>query len=194
MGSEVEEVRRCEDKRTGPAVGLHIRFSGFSSQRGVPGRDPSESGGGEEGVLGAPNPPTLSPSVAVDMTLRREGPPVYTGMCAGEGGLLSGPGWEVRDTAESVETLRGGADTRTGSLALSTSGTLPLLPLLVSSDNPLSTPASLNELFFSMSVSITRGSEGRSLSLVLSPDPIRELLNSVDSPPSSVLNRLPRRS
>jgi hypothetical protein len=62
----------------------------------------------------------------------------------GEGGRLSEPpGWEDRDTAESVEIRRGGTDTRALSLALSTSGTLPVLPLLVSSDKPLSTPANL---------------------------------------------------
>lgn len=92
------------------------------------------------------------------------------------GGLLSGPGWEERETAESVETLRGGADTLANSLALSRSGTLPLLPLLVSSDNPLSTPTNLYALFLSMSCSITRGSVGRSRSLTRSPEPSLELL------------------
>ena len=68
----------------------------------------------------------------------------------GEGGRLSGPppGCEERDTAESVEMRRGGTDTRADSLALSTSGTLPVLPLLVSSDKPLSTPANLYEATF----------------------------------------------
>ena len=70
-----------------------------------------------------------------------------------------------------MDILRvGGADTRDGSLALSTSGTLPLLPLLVSSDSPLSTPAHLKlppPFFFNVSVSsITRGSVGGRCSLL----------------------------
>lgn len=70
-----------------------------------------------------------------------------------------------------MDILRGGgADTRDGSLALSTSGTLPLLPLLVSSDSPLSTPTNLKltpPFFLLASVSsITRGSVGGRRSLL----------------------------
>ena len=64
-----------------------------------------------------------------------------------------------RDTAESDEERRTCWDLL-GSLALSTSGTLPLLPELVSSDNPLSTPSILYslEFFFSPCSTSMRGS------------------------------------
>ncbi len=63
IGSDVEDVLRWEASRTGPAAGRDIRFSGFSSHSGVPGREPSDSAsssGGEDGVRGAPNPVTLA--------------------------------------------------------------------------------------------------------------------------------------
>jgi hypothetical protein len=59
----VEDVLRWEASRTGLAAGRDIRFSGFSSHSGVPGREPSDSAsssGGEDGVRGAPNPVTLA--------------------------------------------------------------------------------------------------------------------------------------
>ena len=91
MGSEVEFVLTCEDSLTGPELARHTVFSGFSSQRGVPGREPSESGGGgEEGVRGGP---ALSSAVA-DTTRNKEfagGFKEYTGMREGEDGLLSVP-------------------------------------------------------------------------------------------------------
>jgi hypothetical protein len=68
IGSDVEDVRRCEANRTGPAAGRDIKFSGFSSQSGVPGREPSESAsssGGEDGVRGAPKPVTLAADIMV---------------------------------------------------------------------------------------------------------------------------------
>lgn len=46
-------VLRWLASRTGAAAVRDIRFSGFSSQRGVPGREPSEEGGGDTGVRGA---------------------------------------------------------------------------------------------------------------------------------------------
>lgn len=46
-------VLRWLASRTGAAAVRDIRFSGFSSQSGVPGREPSEEGGGETGVRGA---------------------------------------------------------------------------------------------------------------------------------------------
>ena len=83
---------------------------------------------------------------------------MYTGMWdVGVGGLeLSS-----RDTAESEEDRRTCCDLP-GSLALSTSGTLPLLPELVSSESPLSTPSILYslELFFSPASASMRGSCG----------------------------------
>ena len=63
IGSDVEDVLRWEASRTGPAAGRDIKFSGFSSHSGVPGREPSDSAsssGGEDGVRGAPNPVTLA--------------------------------------------------------------------------------------------------------------------------------------
>jgi len=91
MGSEVELVLTCEDSLTGPELARHTVFSGFSSQRGVPGREPSESGGGgEEGVRGGP----ALPSAVADTTRNNElagGFEEYTGMREGEDGLLSVP-------------------------------------------------------------------------------------------------------
>lgn len=40
IGSLLVEVRKCEDSLTGPELSV---FSGRSSQRGVPGREPSET-------------------------------------------------------------------------------------------------------------------------------------------------------
>jgi hypothetical protein len=63
IGSDVEDDLRWEANRTGPAAGRDIRFSGFSSHNGVPGREPSDSAsssGGDDGVRGAPNPVTLA--------------------------------------------------------------------------------------------------------------------------------------
>ena len=82
---------------------------------------------------------------------------MYTGIGAwlGVGGRLL----SSRDTAESVEERRAVVDLPS-SLALSTSGTLPLLPELVSSDRPLSTPNNLNCPFFSACSGSMRGSCG----------------------------------
>lgn len=96
MGSDVELVLTCEESLTGPELARHTVFSGFSSQRGVPGREPSESGGGgDDGVRGGPPPPMTAAAVptstVVDTTLRREGLVVYTGIMGGEDGLLSVP-------------------------------------------------------------------------------------------------------
>jgi len=67
---------------------------------------------------------------------------VYTGMEAEEG--LTGRLLPSRDTAESVEERRALADLASSLAWLSElSGTLPLLPELVSSDRPLSTPSIL---------------------------------------------------
>ena len=68
---------------------------------------------------------------------------VYTGMeTEAEEGVM-GRLLSSRDTAESVEEQRAVVDLAS-SLALSElSGTLPLLPELVSSDRPLSTPSIL---------------------------------------------------
>jgi len=68
---------------------------------------------------------------------------VYTGMeTEAEEGVM-GRLLSSRDTAESVEERRAVVDLAS-SLALSElSGTLPLLPELVSSDRPLSTPSIL---------------------------------------------------
>lgn len=57
----------------------------------------------------------------------------------------------IEAEAESVEERRVLPEERPGILALSTSGTLPLLPELVSSDKPLSTPNNL-KCFFSTGV------------------------------------------
>lgn len=64
--------------------------------------------------------------------------------------------------AESVEVRRVvlPEEVLPGSLALSTSGTLPLLPELVSSDRPLSTPNN-RKCFFSCVAWSTLGSVGR---------------------------------
>jgi hypothetical protein len=78
----------------------------------------------------------------VGTTLSREDELVYTGMEAEEGvtGLLL----SSRDTAESVEDRRALVDLASSLAWLSElSGTLPLLPELVSSDRPLSTPSIL---------------------------------------------------
>ena len=70
----------------------------------------------------------------------------------------------IEAEAESVEVRRlEGCFTELGprapgSLALSTSGTLPLLPELVSSDNPLSTPPSLKCFLSALTWSDTLGS------------------------------------
>ena len=54
IGSELCWCRRWLDASlTGPAE-RDIRFSGFSSQSGVPGREPSLDPGGDTGVFGAP--------------------------------------------------------------------------------------------------------------------------------------------
>ena len=72
----------------------------------------------------------------------------------------------IEAEAESVEVrLLGGCLTELGprapgSLALSTSGTLPLLPELVSSDKPLSTPPGLKCFFSAVTWSETLGSWG----------------------------------
>jgi hypothetical protein len=109
----------------------------------VPGLDPSLEGEGDEGVFGAVE--VGSTSFKEGTTLRSEELLVYTGMCCewpGEAGLLVQS--LSRDTAESVEERRAWDDRPADSLALSTvSGTLPLLPELVSSDSPLSTPLPL---------------------------------------------------
>ena len=54
IGSELFGCLIVVVKRTGAALDRDIKFSGFSSQRGVPGRDPSLEGGGDTGVFGAP--------------------------------------------------------------------------------------------------------------------------------------------
>ena len=127
-------------RRTGAAPDRDIKFSGFSSQRGVPGREPSlDPGPGDTGVFGAP----VGVSVREEgTTLSREEEQVYTGMEAEEG--VTGRLLSSRDTAESVEDRRALVDLASSLAWLSElSGTLPLLPELVSSDRPLSTPSIL---------------------------------------------------
>ena len=79
------------------------------------------------------------------------------------------------------------AAARAGSLALSTSGTLPLLPELVSSDRPLSTPNNLNCPFFSACSGSILGSCGPRLGPPTLP---RDKRYSLESPLSNVRYRL----
>ena len=124
--------------RTGAATDRDIKFSGFSSQRGVPGRDPSLDGPGDTGVFGA-----VGVSVREEGTTLSKEELVYTGMETEAEERVMGRLLSSRDTAESVEERRAVVDLAS-SLALSElSGTLPLLPELVSSDRPLSTPSIL---------------------------------------------------
>ena len=125
--------------RTGAATDRDIKFSGFSSQRGVPGREPSlDPGPGDTGVFGGP----LGVSVRVEGTTLSREELVYTGIEAEEG--VTGRLLPSRDTAESVEDRRALVDLASSLAWLSElSGTLPLLPELVSSDRPLSTPSIL---------------------------------------------------
>ena len=107
----------------------------------MPGREPSLEGGGDTGVFGAPNAAPTSESGREGTTRSSEEPLVYTGMLLGVAGRL--PPSSRTDTAESVEERRALVDRASSLVGGSTvvSGTLPLLPELVSSDRPLSTPS-----------------------------------------------------